>query len=357
MTSEPEAEAAFCVECGDPNPVADGECIECLREELAVVKAPQDPVELERCVHCEAIPIREHWDQPTSLLEAIEQAAIGAVLVPGELDDPRLTVATRQEDAKNYVVEVEVEGPYKGVTVNGTAPVKVRLQDTSCDACSRRHGGYYEGLVQVRQKGEGEVTDEQAGEIALMIEEEVRRVGGLSGSQSYLLKAEARHDGYDYFFGTKPVAKAVARRIADRYGGSTTHSSTLAGERDGQELHRLTIAVRLPRVHPGTVIAYDEDVIEVYGRQGNRVLGTTVPDGEGRTIEERKLEYATVLEPREVDVVFADEGEGKILDPDSYDSVPVRLPESVASGEKVRAVRHRERWVVLGPVEDEAGSS
>lgn len=356
MPARSESEAPFCISCGDPHPVAEGKCIDCLREEITVVKAPSRKVSLERCVHCDAVPIREHWDQPTSLLEAIEEAAIGSVLIPEELEEPQISVSTREQDARNYVVNVQVTGSYKEVTVEGSQPVKVRLENVTCDACSRRHGGYYEAIVQVREEGEAEVSDERAGEIAVMIEEEVRRLGGLSGSHSYLLKAEARHGGYDYFFGTKPVAKAVARRIADRYDGSTTHSTTLTGEKDGQEMHRLTIAVRLPEVTRGTVLGYEGEVVEVYGRKGNRVLGKTVPGGEGRTIEERHLERARVLDPKRADVVYAEEGEGQILDPESLESVQVRLPEGVSSGDKVWAVEHDRRWVVMGPAQ-EAGAA
>lgn len=347
MNPAEQSDAAFCISCGDPNPVADGECIDCLREEIEVVKSPSKPVEVERCAHCGAIPVRDHWDQPTTLLEVVEQTAIGAILIPEELEEPDIAVSVREEDKKNYLVEVEVRGEYKGVAVEGQAPVRVRVERVSCDACSRRHGGYYEAIVQVRQEGDEEVTAEQAGEIAEMIEEEVRRVGGLSGSQSYLLKAEARHGGYDYYFGAKPVAKAIANRVADRYGGSTTQSSTLAGREDGEEVYRLTLAVRIPRVRRGSVVAFEGEIVEIYGRQGNRLLGTTVPDGEGRTIEERNLDRARLLEPKLVDVVYAEGGEGQILDPETYDSVQVRLPEGASSGDQVSAVRFEERWVVL----------
>lgn len=348
------SETAFCVACGDPNPIADGTCLECLRAEITVVRGPSGPVGLERCVHCGAIPVREHWNQPTSLLEATEQAAIGSVLIPEALEDVDVRVAVREEDKKNYVVNVEVTGTYKGVTVEGEEPVRVQVKNVTCQACSRKHGGYYEAIVQVREKGDAEVSDERAGEIALMIEEEVRRVGGLSGTQSYLLKAEARHGGYDYYFGAKPVAKNIAKRIKDRYGGSLTHSTTLAGEEDGQEVHRLTIAVRLPRVTKGSVIGYEDEIVEVYGRSGNRVLGRTVPEGAGRTIEERHLDRAVILEPTRVDVVYAEAGEGQILDPESFDAVQVRLPEGIESGGSAWAVKHRERWVVMEPATPEA---
>lgn len=351
--SQGDTAAAFCIACGDANPVAEGKCVECLREEITVVRGPSGSVALERCVHCGAIPIREHWDQPTNLVEATEQAAIGSVLIPEALEDVDVRVAVLEEDKKNYAVDVEVTGTYKGVTVEGNEPVRVQVKNVTCQACSRRHGGYYEAIVQVRERGEKEVTSERAGEIAVMIEEEVRRVGGLSGTRSYLLKAEARHGGYDYYFGAKPVAKRVAKRIKDRYGGSLTHSSTLAGEEDGQEVHRLTIAVRLPRVTKGSVIGYEDEIVEVYGRSGNRVLGRTVPEGAGRTIEQRHLDHAVLLEPKRVDVVYAEQDEGQILDPDSLDAVQVRLPEGVESGGKAWAVKHRERWVVMRPAQRE----
>lgn len=353
MTEASGSNTAFCISCGDPNPVADGECIECLREEITVVKAPDKPVPVERCVHCGAVPILDHWDQPTSLLEVIEQTALGSILIPQELEDTDLAVGVREEDNKNYVVTVEVHGSYKGVTVEGSAPIKVRLKNVTCKACSRRHGGYFEAIVQVRQEGDDEVDDEQAEDIVQVIQEEVSRAGGLSGSQAYLLKAEARHGGYDYYFGTKQVAKAIAKRIADRYGGSTTHSSTLAGQQDGQDIYRLTIAVRIPRVRPGSVVAYDDEVLEIYGRQGNRLLARTVPEGEGRTIEDRKLEHVRVLDPQRLDVVYAEGGEGQVLDPDTYDSVQVRLPGGVSSGDAVWGVRYEGTWTVMGPAKAE----
>lgn len=347
MPTEAPASEAFCITCGGPDPVADGECADCIREGMDVVRGPDEPVDIERCAHCGAIPVRDTWDQPTTLLEAVEQSAIGAIRVPEGLKDLEIGVRVQERDPKDYVVEVQVAGVYRSVPVEGETPVRVRVKTVSCNACSKRHGGYYEAIVQVRTQGEEDVSDEQAGEIAQMIEEEVRRLGGLSGGQSYLLKAEARHGGYDYYFGAKPVAKAVARRISDRYGGKTTHSTTLAGQQDGQEMHRLTLAVRLPRVRLGAVIGFEDEVLQVYGRQGNRVLAHTVPEGEGRTIEDRNLERAVLLEPQLVDVVYAEEGEGQILDPDSYDAVNVRLPEGVSSGEQVHAVRYEGRWVVF----------
>lgn len=339
--------AAFCITCGGPEPIADGECEACIREELEVVKGPDAPVRVRRCAHCGAVPIRDSWSQPTSLLEMVEQTAIGAVEVPGKLEDASVGVAVRELDPHRYTVTVDVQGTYRNVDVQGDAAVEVKVDAVTCTACSRRHGGYYEAVVQVRHEGDGEVTDDQAGAIARIIEEAVTRAGGLSGTQGYLLKATSRHGGYDYYFGAKPVAKAVTRRVCERFGATSTSSSTLHGRQDGKDLYRLTLAVRIPRVRPGTIVGYEGEVLEIYARQGNRLLAQTIPEGEGRTIEDRHIDRLVVLEPRTADVVYAEAGEGQVLDPDSLKAVQVRMPADVSSGDQVRVVRYEDQWVVL----------
>ncbi len=54
-----------------------------------------------------------------------------------------------------------------------------------------------------------------------------------------------------------------------------------------------------------------------------------------------------VLEERTADVVYAEAGEGQMLDPDSLKAVQVRMPADVSSGDQVRVVRFEDQWVVL----------
>jgi len=347
--AEPDTEEAFCVACGAADPLPGGRCASCVEETVDVVKAPDGPVALERCAHCGSFASSHDVDDAENVVEAVERVAIGSVLIPQRLEDVELGVRTHRRDPSTFEVLVEAAGRYAGeVRLAGEDEVLVNVETISCEACSRRHGGYYEAIVQVRYEGDEEIGDEQAGDIAEMIEEEVRQAGGFSGGQSYLLKATPKHGGYDYYFGAKPVAKSVATRIADTYGGEKTHSTTLAGRKDGEDFHRLTISVRIPKVRPGSVVAFDDEIIRVHGRHGNRLVGKTVPEGDGRTIEKRETGRAEVLEPELVEVVYAEGGEGQVLDPVTYDSVQVRLPEGVETGDELEAVKHRGRLVVLG---------
>jgi len=347
--SEDETEEAFCVACGAPDPLSGGRCGRCVRQQVEAVKGTDQPVEIEQCAHCGSFEAGHDIEDAESVVEAVERAAVGSVLIPRELEDLEIGVRTHRRDPSAFDVTVEARGHVDGeVPLEGAAEVPVQVETISCDACSRRHGGYYEAIVQVRYEGDEEVSEEQAGDIAVMIEEEVRAAGGLSGGSSYLLKATPKHGGYDYYFGAKPVAKSVAGRIADMYGGEKTHSTTLAGRKDGEEFHRLTISVRIPRVRPGSVVAFEDEIIRIHGRHGNRLVGKTVPEGEGRTIEQRKTDKAQVLEPRLAEVVYAEAGEGQILDPDTFDSVQVKLPIGVEAGDEVEVAKHRGRIVVLG---------
>jgi nonsense-mediated mRNA decay protein 3 len=344
-----EPDEAFCVDCGAEDPLPGGRCAACVEEKLDVVKGPSKPITLERCAHCGSFEPGHGVEDAENVVEAVEQAAVGSVLIPQELEDVEIGVRTHRRDPQSFEVLVEAVGRYAGeVAVRGEAEIEVAIETISCEACSKRHGGYYEAIVQVRYEGEEEVSDEQAGDIAEMIEEEVRRAGGLSGSQSYLLKATPKHGGYDYYFGAKPVAKSVATRIADTYGGEKNHSTTLAGRKDGEDFHRLTISVRIPKVRPGSVVGFDDEVIRVHGRHGNRLVGKTVPDGEGRTIEKRETDRAEVLDTEIVEVVYNQGGEGQVLDPLTLDSINVRLPQGVEAGDELEAVRYRGNLYVLG---------
>lgn len=347
--AEHEAEEAFCVECGAAKPLPGGRCASCVEETISVVKAPDKPIVLEQCAHCGSFEAGYDVEDAENVVEAVERAAVGSVLIPQLLEEVEIGVRTHRRDPQRFDVLVEAKGRYAGeVTVSGEDEVDVRVERISCEACSRRHGGYYEAIVQVRYEGEEEVSDEEAGDIAELIEEEVRHAGGLSGGQSYLLKATPKHGGYDYYFGAKPVAKSVATRIADTYGGEKTHSTTLAGRQDGEDFHRLTISVRIPKVRPGSIVAFEDEVVRVHGRHGNRLVGKTVPGGDGRTIEKRNTDRARVLEPEIVEVVYNQGGEGQVLDPVTLDSVQVRLPRGVEAGDEVEAVRFRGRLIVLG---------
>lgn len=350
MTESQGDSESFCIACGAPDPIVEGHCADCIREQVDALQGPGRPVEIERCAHCGAFQAGQNIEDAENVVEAVERAAVGSVKVPANLADVEIGVRTRRRDPQTFGVLVEVEGQYGGtVDIADEEAIRVDVHQISCDACSRRHGGYYEAIVQVRYEGEEEVSDEQAGDIAEIIEEEVRHAGGLSGGQAYLLKATPQHGGYDYYFGAKPVAKSIATRIADTYGGEKTRSTTLAGRRDGEDFHRLTIAVRIPRVRPGSVVGYEDEVIRVHSRHGNRLVGKTVPDGDGRTIEQRDTDRAQVLDTKIVEVVYAEGGEGQVLDPDTLDSVQVRLPEDAKTGDELEAVRYEGRLVVLGP--------
>lgn len=347
--SDPQAPqtATFCVTCGGPDPVADGECKPCLLDELDVVRGPKERVYVEICRHCGATPVRDIWREPSSRRELVEENAIGSLAVPEDLEEMGLALTVDRRTDDHYEITAHVDGTYKGVPVQGEAQVEVRVKGASCPACSRRHGGYFEAIVQVRREGEHDVNDQEAGTIAQIIEEEVGRTGGMAGGQSYLLKAVPMHGGYDYYFGTKAVARAVAKRLMDLYGARMNESFSVVGRVDGKEMRRLTLAVRIPQATPGTYVGFKGEVLQIHGRKGNRLLTRRVEDHAKRMLEDRELDRLTILEPRALDVVYAEGGEGQIMDPETYRTHEVRLPKGVEMGDQVQGIKYEGTWVIL----------
>ncbi|MDX1611751.1 MAG: NMD3-related protein, partial [Candidatus Thermoplasmatota archaeon] len=118
---------AFCIRCGGPDPVADGECAECLTRELTVVRAPENRVIVEICRHCGATPYKSSWKAPPSRAELVERSAIKSLAVPEALEDMRLAVHLEEHAEDAFTVLVDVSGTYKGVPVQSEAEVEVRV--------------------------------------------------------------------------------------------------------------------------------------------------------------------------------------------------------------------------------------
>lgn len=347
MTQRPQSDL-FCVVCGGSDPVADGECAACITRNLEVARAPQKRVYVEVCRHCGAVPVRDGWRTPPSQLELVEQEAIGGVEVHPGVSELKIGVSVEQRDTDTFWTVVDLSGVYRKVPVESEVPVEVRIHGVSCPACSRRHGGYFEATLQLRREGDGEVTEAEARAVDAIVDEEVRRLGGLTGGLSYLLKVEPVHDGFDYVFGTMAAARAVAKRLEKRFAGKAVETVTVHGRRDGRDIHRLTVALKIPLAQPGAYLGLDGELLQVVTRHGNRLLTRRLLDGAKRSLEEREVERALVKEPRVLEVVFNEGGEGQVLDPDTYEAVDVRLPDDVRAGDTVEAVLYEGLWHVVG---------
>lgn len=108
------------------------------------------------------------------------------------------------------------------------AGAQVRFVPQLCVDCSRRSGGYFEAIIQLR--GSAENTAKARDELVERMER-----------GSFVSKVEQLREGVDIYAGSRKEALAALREMRLKH----TSAAKLFGVKDGRRVYRFTYCVRL----------------------------------------------------------------------------------------------------------------
>ena len=343
----------FCPECGEPVEPAvraerDGSrlpggatrrerqlCDACYFERFDLVDAP-DRVEVRVCPTCGAVHRGNRWidvgarDYTDVAVEAVTEA----LAVHVDAEDVRWEVDPEQVDENTIRMHCRFTGTIRGTPLEEAVTVPVKLSRGTCTRCGRIAGDYYASTVQVRAVDRTPVAEEteRAREIA---SETVAEMEATGDREAFVTEVIEREEGLDLRLSTTAIGKQVARQLVREFGGTVSDSETLVTEdEDGNEVYRVTFAVRLPPYRPGAVIDPDDDggPVLVRSAQGN-LKGVRLATGDayeaayddGDAPAARRLGTADDAATTTV-VAVEDEHAVQVLDPETYEAKSVPRP-------------------------------
>lgn len=216
----------FCFVCGKATEkLIEGYCEECRNEDTTLLEMPKK-FELIVCSRCNRVKYLNTWqDIP------IEEVLNKKVKTVG-----RITTFDIINEVKFYYAHAK--GYPKGSTKlrEEKERIPVHINKIVCPKCNMRWGGYYEAIVQVR----GNYTKE-----ALKIAEEI--VGRSEGKdeKAFITKIEKVKGGVDYYLGSKRIATKIADELKKRFNADIKKSFELVTQREGKDVHRNIISVRI----------------------------------------------------------------------------------------------------------------
>ncbi len=240
----------FCVVCGRTDvPLEGGECADCYARRVPLVRASRHATVI-LCPTCGSRRVGQHWEPSEA-----GHRLTGSDLTP--LLEPHPEVALRRvrwTEIGGPVLQREFEGAVevRFRRSERTVPVRiqVKIEHRTCPECSRRSGRYYTALIQLRAAEEA--PPESAGERRAWLEREWDAV--LPEARATWKKAlswrEALPEGWDYYLTDTIAARALARLMRQRLGAELKESATLYGRKDGRDLYRVTICLRVPPPPP-----------------------------------------------------------------------------------------------------------
>jgi len=233
----------FCYLCGAvTNELFKGLCGQCFigEKELASIP-PQFSVNL--CNGCFRTYSSGSWvDGGESLTGFIERAARKEALshVSKELDSPSVNVeiTDMKERGKGLsaALEVQVTGTTSGLEYKKTLTTVLQINNVTCPGCSRRSGGYYEAVVQLRS--------EHLDDTSAKFHEQIDRLYG-KDKQAFIVGETTVKGGVDFKLGSAKAAKALAAYFKSHFKAEIKETASLVGRKEGNDIYRITVLIRI----------------------------------------------------------------------------------------------------------------
>ena len=340
----------FCPRCGDPVPERreplPGEprgrdallCDDCYFEDFDLVDAP-DRIEVLVCSGCGAVRRGESWRDvgARDYTDVAVDEVAGALGVHVDAADVDWGVEPEQVDENNVRMHCRFSGVVRGTLRTAEVTVPVKISRGTCDRCGRIAGGYYAGIVQVRAD-DRRITAEERAEALSIAESYVADQEADGDREAFITEVNETDDGPNIKLSSNRLAQNVATRITDALGGSFESYPTLVTEDgDGNEVYRVTFAVRLPRYAAGEIIdPADGDGPVLVTSVSGRLRGVRLATGAEYTseFEDANAPDADRLGTRDdaaetTVVTVEDENAVQVLDPETYEAKTVPNPEFV----------------------------
>ncbi|MGB8217795.1 MAG: 60S ribosomal export protein NMD3 [Candidatus Methanoperedens sp.] len=341
----------FCPKCGKNADVFyENVCKNCFIKDKKLLECPA-VLFSKICPVCGAVYKRGKWLSKEDESKTIIECARESLKLDNQVSDLEITLSPKQLDYSRYRVHIDAKAQIKGMPVELEQDTEVRISWETCDTCSRISGGYFAGIVQIRAD-KRIPTKEELGRCK-EIAESVSARGQEKGDRlAFIAKTEELGEGSDFYVGSIKLGKQICKAIIEVFGGKFLESPKLVGQKNGEDLYRITYALRLPEFVRGDIISVDDKVIEVQN-SGKHVSGIDLETGKRFMENFNDLMDIKKLGSRlnaKAAVLVADEDKTiQVLDPETYETVTVKRPDFLGAepGDEIKVIKTTKGIYVL----------
>ena len=341
------ASREFCPRCGDSvperaEPLPGGPrdrdrrlCNACYFEDFDLIDAPER-IEVLVCSGCGAVHRGNRWVDvgARDYTDVAIDETTEALGVHVGARDVTWAVDPEQVDETTVRMHVHFTGVVRETPVEETAVVPVKIGHGTCDRCGRIAGGYYASTVQVRATDRTPTPKERSRAVEIA-ESYVADKEGDGDREAFVTEVKRTDDGPDVKLSTNGLGEEVSKRIVRELGGGVESYPTLVTEdSDGNEVYRVTYAVRLPKFTPGDVIDPDDDAGPVLVRSvSGNLKGVRLASGDPyeASFDDEELaarRLATRDDAVETTVVTVEDDHAvQVLDPETYEAKTIPRPD------------------------------
>lgn len=282
----------FCHICGRiTSELYENKCRRCFIKEKSFLRLPK--ISIRACKVCNRYFKKGRWERADGTLEKVlKEASYNAVKesLKVEMESPRLDIQVEEPvKASNKVYQVKctvrASGEVSGIPCEDEVSTKVKVTLELCRDCSRRSGGYYEAILQLR--GKTDLVKAGADELLDTLSED---------QKVHINSVKELKEGTDIYFASTQAARKCAKTLMEKYGGSLKESAQLHGvNKSGKNVYRVTISLRLPDFKENDVVTFEGKAYQVLGFRGGRASLFDLEDRDRHSIAFKSLEKAEKL--------------------------------------------------------------
>ncbi|MFC1787038.1 60S ribosomal export protein NMD3 [Halobacteriota archaeon] len=341
----------FCPNCGrrSDNELDNGLCAQCFLDRFDLVECP--PLLVAKvCTTCGSfLQDGKKWVTCDNL--SISTATVRSQLnINPAAEDVHISFAP-ETLGENMRVHVHVGATVKGMNVSKDVDVDVRIDRKSCDRCRLIAGGYYEAIVQLRAENRFPTADERqkCKDIAANVINRLPKRDKIT----FISYIKELREGIDIYVVPTYAGEQIAKAIIEKFGGNFSRAAKLVGQKEGKDLYRVSVAVRLPQFMVGDIISIgDQHIIDITS-MGKRITGTNLKTGTIFKSDARDVVGADLLchrsDAKTTILTMVQDDDIQVLDPDTYK--PIILPRPAflraKSGDEISVIKTSNCILVL----------
>ena len=224
----------FCPVCGEETDKLYGDgkkyCRDCYPEKVDILEIP-NIVEITLCSVCGRMKKHGEWLEKYTIQEQLMEE-----YAKYSQEDVEMELQFWEEDEETHV---KVHAYTEGNKIKGEYLSKVDFKQVQCKQCSMFEGGYYKVKLQLRGDIDLEPVSHQIADKAAEITNTNRK--------DFLSNIDKTDHGYNFYLSTERMAKQILRMLKNKHKPEIKRSYELITEKDGQEVYRNVISVRIQK--------------------------------------------------------------------------------------------------------------
>lgn len=226
----------FCPNCGkETKKLIKGLCENCFKKKNKLLSLPKK-IEIERCPNCGKFKDKGKWTKPIELKNFLREKIKEKIQVNGKL-------GTLEINLNKINKKFETELKAKGVISEDQKTPKseelkfdLEIKTKVCKYCSRKLGGYYEGILQLR--GSDENIKKSLNIIEKILKENNK-------GMKFISNIQRKKNGIDIYLGSKGLLKKISRRLKTKFKAQKKESYSLKTQKEGKKVYTSTIFLKV----------------------------------------------------------------------------------------------------------------